>query len=82
MTTSWSHLVRGRPISSFQSNAGGAVLGIVALVLTPWAFVSAIRGRWFLGPIGERTALGIVGFVLLVTMLDWIVRVGILAGSR
>jgi hypothetical protein len=74
MTTSWSYMVRGRPVKAVQSNAGGAVLCATVLVCTPYVLVSGFRGRWLLRPPDERTvALGATLFVVI-TLVDWAIR--------
>ncbi|MBC8871874.1 MAG: DUF2752 domain-containing protein [Planctomycetes bacterium] len=74
MTTSWSHLVRGQVFRSFRANAGGAILGITAMLLAPWSFFSGLRGRWLWRPIGEWVAVGLVIALLAITLADWGIR--------
>ena len=74
MTTSWSHLVRGRVFRSFQTNSGGALIGIMCVILTPWSLVSGLRGQWLWRPIGEWVAVGLVILLLGVTLIDWGIR--------
>jgi len=40
MTTSWSHMMRGQIIQSFNANPGGALLALSALVAGPWTLLS------------------------------------------
>jgi hypothetical protein len=75
MTTSWSHLVRGNVLSAFRVNAGGALLGAVALVCSPWLLVSAVRGRWLLAPPHEGVTLAVGLTIVVVTVIDWALRV-------
>ncbi len=74
MTTSWSHMVRGRVISSFRANAGGAALAITAIVVGPWFLISGVRGRWAIEPPSEVWvvcyALGIVAVIIG----EWVLR--------
>lgn len=74
MTTAWSCLMRGRIAASFQANAGGALLGLVCLVVAPWALISGLRGRWLGRPPGSVVTLGLVPVLLVVTLADWLVR--------
>ena len=75
MTTAWAHLMRGEWFDAVRANAGGALLWLLAVVAAPWLLASAIRGRWLLFAPGERTAAWVGGTVLLVTVIDWTVRV-------
>lgn len=45
MTTSWAYLVRGELVSAVWTNAGGALLGLAAMMAVPWALLSAVGGR-------------------------------------
>ena len=74
MTTAWSHLVRGGVADAFRDNVGGALLGLAAMVLGPWALISGGRGRWLWRPLGERAVLIAVSLLTAVTLLDWGVR--------
>ena len=74
MTTSWSDLMRGRVVQSFRDNVGGALLGLVTVVLAPWSLISGWRGRWLWRPMGERAVFVAVWFLLAVTLIDWSVR--------
>ena len=77
MTTSWAHLVRGHAWAAFRANAGGALLGVAAVVCGPWLVVSGIRGRWCGGPPNEWLTL-LVGFTIMgVTLIDWAVRLSL-----
>ncbi len=75
MTTSWSYLVRGRVLSALASNTGGTLLGVIALLATPWMLISALRGKWFLGIPSEPWVLATLGAFVVVTLVDWVVRV-------
>jgi hypothetical protein len=74
MTTSWAYLVRGRLIESLNSNTGGTLVGVIAMLLAPWAVLSGLRGRWFWRPFNDWTALLVTLAVILVTLVDWTVR--------
>ena len=74
MTTSWAHLVRGRIVDAFRDNAGGALLGLVSLLLAPWSLISGGRGRWLWGRIEPRVVFGAVWLWVAVTLIDWSVR--------
>lgn len=66
--------MRGRIAASFQANAGGALLGLVCLVVAPWALISGLRGRWLGRLPGPVVTLGLVPVLLVVTLADWLVR--------
>lgn len=74
MTTSWAHLVRGRIVAAFRDNAGGALLGLVSLMLAPWSMLSGWRGRWLWGGIEPRMVFAAVWLLVAVTLIDWSVR--------
>jgi hypothetical protein len=66
--------MRGQWIDACRANAGGALLGLLAMVAAPWLLASAIRGDWFAAAPNERAAAWISAIVLLVTMIDWAIR--------
>jgi hypothetical protein len=74
MTTSWAYLVRGNVVGAFRANAGGVLLGILALAAAPWLLGSAWRGSWIgVSPNGSAAAC-IATTILAVTLIEWIVR--------
>jgi hypothetical protein len=77
MTTSWSHAVRGQFGEAARANAGGLLLAVLAAVTAAGAFVMAVSGRrWQLVTsfgVGVAVALAVLG----VTMVDWIIRLGV-----
>jgi hypothetical protein len=74
MTTSWAYLVRGQLIKSLKSNTGGTLVGVIAMLLAPWALLSGLRGRWFWKSFNDWAALIVTLAVILVTLVDWSVR--------
>lgn len=74
MTTSWAQLVRGRIVDAFRDNAGGALLGLVSMLLAPWSLISGGRGRWLWGRIEPRAVFAAVWLWVAVTLIDWGVR--------
>jgi hypothetical protein len=76
MTTSWSHAVRGQWLHAIGSNVGGALLAAMAMVAGPWLLVSATRGRWLVGRPGDRTLAVIASAVIVITLFDWVYRLG------
>jgi hypothetical protein len=74
MTTSWSHLMRGQLLSSVKANASGMLLGVLAILLTPWVLGSAIRGRWLIRPLDEQVTLVVVIGILVITVGEWCLR--------
>ena len=77
MTTSWSHAVRGRLPSAVQSNSGGTMLALMAMLLGPWLLISAVIGRWFVRRPNEWVALGLAVTVVTVTLIDWFIRLNL-----
>lgn len=75
MTTSWSHMVRGRVVSAFSANAGGALLALAALACGPWLIGSGVRGRWLIAQPHELTTLLVGVTIIVVTLADWTMRV-------
>jgi hypothetical protein len=71
MTTSWAHLMRGEILTSFRVNAGGAILGMLAILAVPWSLATAIRGR----PIARLPRERLTGWfgvgILAVVLLQW-----------
>jgi len=74
MTTAWAHLMRGNWFDACRANTGGVLLGLLAIVAVPWLFASAACGRWFGISPDSRVTIWIFGTVLLVTLIDWAVR--------
>ena len=72
MTTSWSHLVRGEFASAVSANAGGTLLGLLALAAVPWLLCSAAVGR-YVGFSPRPELWGVVAaFVAAVTLIHWV----------
>lgn len=71
MTTSWSYAARGNVRSALAASGGGTALFGMTMLATPWAFASAIAGRWLGGRPTAHVMLGIGGAWLAVTVLDW-----------
>ena len=74
MTTSWAHMVRGQVLSAVKANSGGALLALVAATAGPWMLACGLRGRWLLRPPNEWVVLGIGLAVIVITVMDWIIR--------
>jgi hypothetical protein len=74
MTTSWTLMVRGHVLKAVQTNSGGAMLAVIAAVTAPWLFGTGIRGRWVIGPPHEMATITIAIGVVVVTLVDWIIR--------
>jgi len=71
MTTSWAYFTRGHVLAAVKTNAGGALLALLALVLGPWLLVSGLRGKWVWRSMTEWMAAAVGIAVLLVTVTDW-----------
>ena len=74
MTTSWAHLVRGRVIRAVRANAGGTLLGVIAMIAGPWALVSGCYGRWVVRLPSQWTAVTLAIAIVLITLIDWSIR--------
>jgi len=74
MTTSWANLVRGRAVTAWKANAGGALLAILALLAAPWLLVSAMIGRWVVWTPRSDVAVVVGVAIFAVTLIDWIMR--------
>lgn len=78
MTTAWACLVRGRVVDACRANTGGTLLALLAIVATPWLFVSAWRGAWLgMTPSGVAAAW-ISTCLLILVLIEWCLR--LLAG--
>jgi hypothetical protein len=75
MTTSWSHMMRGHVVASFQANAGGALLALVAIGCGPWLVVSGLRGCWTLARPREIVVLAVGVTIVVVTLTNWTLRI-------
>jgi len=76
MTTSWAHVVRGQLVAAVRANSGGTILALLAIVSVPYLLITAAAGRWIGRPPSDRTLVVGAAVVILVTLIDWIVRVG------
>lgn len=74
MTTSWSYLMRGRPLAAAQANCGGAALGLLSLAAGPWLVASAARGGWVWRRPSDRVVVALSLAVVGITLLDWCCR--------
>jgi hypothetical protein len=70
-------MTRGHVLSSFQANAGGALLALVCLACGPWLLVSGLRGRWTFARPHEGTVMVIGIAIIVITLADWTLRVWI-----
>lgn len=73
MTTSWSNLTKGNLIQAFQSNCGGALLGIAALILSPWFLVSGLKGKWWITEPDYVLCFYLLLGITIVTIVQWII---------
>lgn len=71
MTTSWARLMHAQPLRAVQTNAGGALLAIVALVSAPWMLASSVTGRWFWARPSDNLIVIVAVAIVAVTLLDW-----------
>jgi hypothetical protein len=77
MTTSWAHMVRGHVLAALRANAGGAMLAIVAATCGPWLVGSGVRGRWLIGRPAEEIVLGMGLTIIVVTLVQWTLRLSL-----
>lgn len=75
MTTAWSHALRGELLPAIQTNLGGTLLCLVALVAVPWLALSALRGSWLLWQPSLKPIVIGASIILAATVLDWARRV-------
>jgi hypothetical protein len=75
MTTAWSHLVRGQLVQAAAANTGGALLGLAAMLVAPWALLSALRGRVLGGWPARRLIVVAALVVATATLAQWLGRV-------
>jgi hypothetical protein len=75
MTTAWSHLVRGQLAQAAATNAGGALLALTAMLVAPWALLSALRGRVLGGRPGRRLVVVAALMIATITLVQWLGRV-------
>ena len=78
MTTAWSHAVRRQFASAARANVGGVVTCALALVVAPWALANGTCGRWIGWRPTEPVLLGVALTVVAVTLLDYLVRSGVI----
>ena len=68
-------MMRGEWLEACRANAGGALLGVLAMAAAPWLLGSAIRGKWLGAAPNELAVAWLSAIVLLVTLIDWAIRV-------
>lgn len=75
MTTSWSYLMKGNVVGSVRANSAGCLMGLIALVLSPWFLSSAIAGRMTMRVPSDAALITITCLVVAITLLDWLYRI-------
>ena len=71
MTTSFSLLMHGDPVSSLKANAVGTCLAIYFLAMIPWCLASAIRGRSiFIVAVDRAVTWTVIAFLSLM-LVRW-----------
>lgn len=66
--------MRGRLAMACAANTGGTLLAITSIICGPWAVLSGIRGRLLIGPPNDRLVIAAGVGIILVTFVDWTVR--------
>jgi hypothetical protein len=74
MTTAWAHLVRGQVTGALAANVGGTLSAVLALLAEPWLLTSAAKGRWWGFRPNAAAAACMLSTVVVVTLIDWGVR--------
>lgn len=60
--------------SAFRANVGGTLLGLLDVAIVAWLLLSAGRGRWVGWTPNSTAAAWVATAVLIVTLVDWGVR--------
>lgn len=76
MTTSWAWFVRGDFWRSWATNPGGFLLAIFVVLMSGWMGISGLLNRWWPVRCEPYLVLGMGGIVFLVTLLQWLARLG------
>ncbi len=76
MTTSWAHLMRGQLSQAVSANIGGTILGLTAMVASPWLLVSAVLGRWLVARPHEVVLILYALMLAAVVVTDWWIKTG------
>ncbi len=76
MTTSFAWFVRGRILESIQANIAATWLAIICLILIPWLLIGSWTGKVMPRRKLEYRALILLSSVLLVSVVQWGVRIG------
>jgi hypothetical protein len=71
MTTSWSFLMRGEILASLHANAGGVILGMLAIFAVPWSLLASIRGRYFAWTPSGSVVAWVSGSIAVLVLLQW-----------
>ena len=77
MTTSWSYLMKGNLLGSAKANLAGCLMGLIALVISPWFLSSAVMGRMTIRVPSDAVLITITLLVVAVTLLDWLYRINV-----
>ena len=73
MTTSWSHFTRGQWLQSLQSNIGGFLLAIVALIVV-WLSARTLKSGELPSYRTQQWFTYLLIGVIVVSLLEWIGR--------
>jgi hypothetical protein len=76
MTTAWAHVTRGELAQAARCNWAGLLSALTAVIVGPWALVSGLRGRWWLGKprVGWVVAIAVATYLAMAA--QWLVRLG------
>jgi hypothetical protein len=74
MTTSWSHLMHGQIMQSFEANQGGALLGLTSMLAIPACLWRAWLGRATRNNWLSSTTLLWLCIVISVIAMQWVWR--------
>jgi len=71
MTTSWAWLVRGEVARAAAASMGGLLAGMLAIGISAWTIVTAVRGRWWIGLPNEKVFIAVGLIFATITLADW-----------
>lgn len=77
MTTSWSYLMKGNLVGSVRANSAGCLIGLIALLISPWFITSAAVGRMTVQVPSDWVLIAITMLVVGVTLADWLYRINL-----
>ena len=74
MTTSFAHFVRGQIVSSARANFAGLLLAAFCLVMIPWSWISAYKGRTWKLAKPEMGLFWVLVSIFGICLINWGIR--------